>query len=84
MPRRPPAADFEEGLVEDLAGVAGGAAIEGVVESADDDGFPEVADGAVGLAGAFEPCGEGFVVAGGIAAEEVEEAESDAGSVGEW
>ena len=74
---------FEEGLVEDLAGVAGGAALEGVVERADDDGFPEVADGAFGLVRALEPGGEGFGVGGGIGAEEVEQAEGDAGLVGE-
>ena len=74
---------LEEGLVEDLAGVAGGAAVEGVVECADDDGLPEVADGAVGLVGAVEPGGEGFVVGGGVGAEEVEEAEGDEGFVGE-
>ncbi len=74
---------LEEGLVEDLAGVAGGAAVEGVVERADDDGLPEVADGAFGLARALEPGGEGFVVGGGVGAEEVEEAEGDAGFVGE-
>ncbi len=72
---------LEEGLVEDLAGVAGGAVVEGVVEGADDDGLPEVADGAVGLAGALEPGGEGFVVGGGVGAEEVQEADGDAGFV---
>jgi hypothetical protein len=67
--------------VEDLAGIAGGAAVEVVVERADDDGFPEVADGALGLVGALEPGREGLGVRGGIEAEEFEEAEADAGLV---
>ena len=45
-------------LVKDLAGVLRGTVFEAVVERAGDDRLPEVADGAVGLAGALEPCGE--------------------------
>ena len=71
----------QEGLVEDLAGVLDGAAIEGVVESAYDYGFPEVTDGAFGLAGALEPGGEAFGVVCGVAAEEVHEAGGDCGLV---
>ena len=67
--------------MEDLASVAGGAAIEVVVEGADDNGFPEVADGALGLLGALEPGGEGFGVFGGVGAEELKETEANAGLV---
>ena len=71
----------EEGLVEDLAGVLDGAVGEAVVEGSDDDGLPEVADGAVGLAGAMEPVGEAFGVVGGVVAYEVQEARCDEGFV---
>ncbi len=69
--------------MEDLAGIAGGAAVEGVVERADDNGLPEVANGALGLVRALEPRGEGLGVGGGVGTEELEEAEGDARFVGQ-
>ena len=69
---------LEEGLVEDLAGVFGGAAVEAVVEGSEDDGLPEVADGAGGLVGAMEPGGEALGVVGGVAAKELGEAGGNA------
>ena len=74
---------FEKGLVKDLAGVARGAALEAVVEGADDDGLPEVANGAFGLVRALEPGGEGFGIGARVGADKVEEAEGDARFVGE-
>ncbi len=71
----------QEGLVEDFASVFDGAAFEAVVEGSDDDGLPEVADGAVSLAGALEPGGEAFGVVGWVAAEESCEAGGDSGLV---
>ncbi len=68
----------QEGFVEDLASVPGRAAFEDVVERASDDRFPEVADSAIGLAGALEPGGEAFFVGGRVAAKELHEASGDA------
>ncbi len=68
-------------FVKHLAGVFYGAALEGVVEGAGDDGFPEVANGAVGLVGALEPVGKGFGVVLRVAAEELREARGDGGLV---
>ena len=49
-------------FVEDLARVLHRAALEAVVERADDDRLPEVADRALGLPGALEPRGEALGV----------------------
>ena len=68
-------------FVEDLAGVLRGTIFKAVVERAGNDGLPEVADGAVGLAGALEPCGEALAIAGGIAAQEARQTGCDGGLV---
>ena len=53
---------LEEELVKDFAGIAHGAVGGGVVEGGEDERLPQMADGAVGLAGAAEPLGDGFGV----------------------
>ena len=60
--------------MEHLAGVFCGAAVEAVVECANDDRLPEVPDRAVGLACALEPGREALLVADGVAAKKMHQA----------
>ena len=71
----------QKGLVKYLARVLHRTIFKAVVQRAGDDGLPEVADGAAGLAGALEPCGEALRVALGIAAQEARQPRCDGGLV---
>src|SRR5207302_17668 len=59
------AAVAQEGIDEDLAGVAQAGAFGHLVEGAGEDQAPEAVDGARGLAVAAEPVEEGRVEVGG-------------------
>lgn len=67
--------------MEDFAGVLRGTIIEAVVERPGNHRLPEVADGAVGLAGALEPRGEALAIAGWIAAQEARQPGCNGGLV---
>ena len=69
--------------MEDLAGIACGTTFEGIVKGADDDGSPEVADGAIGLSGTTQPFGEWFRVGWRISTQEAEQSTGDAELVAE-
>ena len=69
---------LHKGLIENLSSVARRAALKPVIERANDNRLPEVADGAVGLLRPLEPHREWLVVGRRIAAKKVEHPQRNA------